>query len=164
MIKKPLILCVEDEPEVRDAVLRDLALFKPVARLEAADNVAEAREVLAASAAAGESVGLILCDHLMPGISGVEFLIELQQDPAYADTRKVLITGQAGLEDTVRAVNEARLHHYIAKPWTAEELQATVREQMTEFVLATQDDPTPFIGVLDGPRILEHIAVTGRDK
>ncbi len=164
MKNKPVILCLEDEPEVRDAILRDLAPFKPVARLEAADHVEDAKEVLAASAAAGEPIGLILCDHLMPGISGVEFLVGLQQDPAYAQTRKVLITGQAGLEDTVRAVNEARLHHYIAKPWTAEELQATVRDQLTEFVLATQDDPTPFIGVLDGPRILEHIAATGRDK
>ena len=44
------------------------------------------------------------------------------------------MTGQAGLEDTVRAVNEANLDHYIAKPWDAEALQAIVREQLTEYV------------------------------
>lgn len=163
-MKKLVILCVEDEAEVREAILRDLALFKPIVRLETADQVDEAKEVLAECAASREPVGLILCDHLMPGTSGVDFLIELQQNEAYAATRKALITGQAGLEDTVRAVNEARLHHYIAKPWQAADLQAVVRDQLTEYVLATVDDPTPYIGLLDGPRLLQHIAATGRDR
>ena len=163
-MKKLVVLCVEDEVEVRDAVLRDLAPFKPVVRLEAADHVEEAKTVLAECAAARDPVGLILCDHLMPGTSGVDFLIELQANPAHVATRKVLITGQAGLEDTVRAVNEAKLHHYIAKPWEVDELQKVVRDQLTDYVLQTQDDPTPYIGVLDGPRLLEHIAATARDR
>ncbi len=48
----------------------------------------------------------------------MDFLVELNGDPATRPIRKVLITGQAGLEDTIRAVNEADLDHYIAKPWT----------------------------------------------
>jgi len=162
-MKRIVILCVEDEAEVRDAVLRDLTPFKPLMRIEAAESVDEARTVMDECAAEGDPIGLILCDHLMPGVRGVDFLIALQQDEHYATTRKVLITAQAGLDDTVRAVNEARLHYYIAKPWKAEELQTVVRDQLTEFVIRTEDDLIPYVGVLDGPRLLETIAARGRD-
>ena len=163
-MSKVVILCLEDEPEVRDALLRDLAPFTSALRVESADSVDDARTVLQDCEQRGDPVGLILCDHLMPGTRGVDYLVELQKDPRYAATRKVLITGQAGLEDTVRAVNEAQLHHYLAKPWDAETLQAVVRDQLTQFVLETQDDLMPFVAVLDGPRLLERIASTGHDE
>lgn len=156
-----VILCVEDETEVRQAIQRDLTPFKSLMRIETAESAADAKAVLKECEADGDPLGLILCDHLMPDECGVDFLIELQHDKLYADARKVLITGQAGLEDTVRAVNEAKLHHYVAKPWTAEELQTVVRDQLTEYVMATQDDLVPYIGVLDGTRLLETIAARG---
>ncbi len=162
-MKKLVVLCVEDEPEVRDAVIRDLAPFKPMARIEAAESVDDAHAVLEEAKSDDQKIALILCDHLMPGTHGVDFLINLQSDPDYKPTRKVLITGQAGLEDTVRAVNEAGLHHYIAKPWKAETLQDVVRTQLTEYVLKTQDDLTPYVATLDGARLLEAIASRGRD-
>lgn len=140
-----------------------MAPFKSLLRAEGCENSADARHVLAECVEAHEEVALVLCDHMMPGQLGVDFLIELQKDPRYAATRKVLITGQAGLEDTVRAVNEAHLHHYIAKPWDPAEFEAVVRNQLTEYVLETQENPTPYIGILDGPRILEHIAAKKRD-
>ncbi len=157
-MKRLVILCLEDEAEVREAVLRDLDPFKTMMRVEGCENAEDARHVLADCVAAQEEVALVLCDHLMPGQHGVDFLIDLHQDPRYQKTRKVLITGQAGLEDTVRAVNGAQLHHYIAKPWNADEFQAAVRNQLTDYVIETQDDLMPFISVLDGPRILEKIA------
>ncbi len=156
-----VILCVEDEAEVREAILRDLTPFKTVMRIEAAESAEDAKAVLQECATDKDPVGLILCDHLMPGESGVDFLIALQHDKLHAETRKVLITGQAGLEDTVRAVNDAKLHHYIAKPWTAEILQSVVRNQLTEYVIATQENLLPYVGVLDGTRLLETIAERG---
>lgn len=161
-MKRLVILCLEDEAEVRDAVLRDLAPFESLMRVEGCEHADDARLVLADCIAAKEEVALVLCDHIMPGQHGVDFLIELQKDPRYAATRKVLITGQAGLEDTVRAVNEAHLHHYIAKPWDLNEFQKIVRDQLTEYVLETQEDLTPFISILDGARILERIAADKR--
>lgn len=153
-----VIVCVEDEAEVRDAVVRDLAPFKPLFRIEAAEDVEDALSVLREAALEKDAVGLVLCDHLLPGKRGVDFLIDLQKNPAFAATRKVLITGQAGLEDTIRAVNEARLNHYIAKPWKPEELLAVVRRELTDFVIATQDNLIPFIATLDSRRLLEAIA------
>ncbi len=163
-MKRIVILCLEDETEVLDALMRDLTPFKKTMRIEAAESVDDARAVLAECEADGDPIGLILCDHLMPGVRGVDFLVELQKESKYAETRKVLITGQAGLEDTVRAVNNARLQHYIAKPWNADTLQEVVREQLTEFVIRNEEDLTPYISVLDGPRLLEAMAATGKDR
>lgn len=153
-----LILCIEDEAEVREALVRDLAGYRPLFRVEAAEDAADARAVLREAEARGDRVGLILCDHLLPGQHGVDLLIELHREPATRATRKVLITGQAGLEDTIRAVNQAGLHHYIAKPWQPAELGAVVRAQLTEYVLAVEDDLLSYISVLDGARLLEAIA------
>ncbi|HMP72449.1 MAG TPA: response regulator [Kiritimatiellia bacterium] len=157
-MNKIVILCVEDESEVRTAILRDLKPFAALMRIEAAEDVEDAKSVIRQCEIDEDELGLILCDHLLPGTRGVDLLIELQNDPRYRPARKVLITGQAGLEDTVRAVNEAQLQHYIAKPWNPEELQEVVRKQLTDYVLANRDDLLPFVSVLDSQRLLEAIA------
>ena len=158
------ILVLEDEAEVRAAIARDLEIFADSFRIELSDEADDARTVIAEVQEDGGRVGLILCDHLLPGQRGTEFLIELDHDPATAPMRKVLLTGQAGHEDTIRAINEGGLDHYIAKPWTAEELHAVVREQLTEFVLAETNDLLPYVNILDGPRLLEAISERGWDR
>lgn len=163
-MRKITILVLEDEPEVRAAVVRDLELFTSTFRVEASDEANDARAVIAEVREAGGDVGLILCDHLLPGMRGTDFLIELNDDPETAAMRKVLLTGQAGHEDTIRAINEGGLDYYIAKPWTVDELHAVVKEQLTEYVLAEADDLLPYVNVLDGPRLLEAISERGWDR
>ncbi|MGB5166827.1 MAG: response regulator [Acidimicrobiia bacterium] len=158
------ILIVEDEPEVRDALIRDVAPFEGQFVIESAEDVDDARAALASLEAAGQSVALVLCDHLLPGMHGVDFLVELNEDPKTSPARKVLVTGQAGLEDTIRAVNEADLDHYIAKPWDDEELQDTVREQLTEYVSRWVDNLLPYVPILDGPKLMAIIAARGFDR
>ena len=70
----------------------------------------------------------------------------------------MLLTGQAGHEDTIRAINQADLDHYISKPWTPAELHAVVREQLTEYVLQNVEDVLPYVAMLDGARLLERVA------
>ncbi len=158
------ILTVEDEPEVREALRRDLAPFAPAFRLEFAADAAEGREVIAECAADGEPVALVLCDHLLPGVRGTDFLIDLAAEPETAGVRKVLVTGQAGLEDTIRAINQADLDHYVAKPWDPGDLQEVVRAELTEWVLANDDDLLRYVAVLDGRRLLEAAAERGWDR
>ncbi len=164
MERQVVILCVEDEAEVREALLRDLQPFSAVFRIEAAVDADEAREVVESLDGEKADLGLVLCDHRLPGTTGVDFLVDLNGRKGAREARKVLVTGQAGLEDTVRAVNEAGLDHYIAKPWTPEALQAVVRNELTIFVLAGERDLKPFLPVLDAPRILEAIAQRASDQ
>lgn len=150
-----IILCIEDERDVLDTLVRDLRPFEGAFRVEPTQSADEARRFVDAAPAAGDEIGLVLADHILPGTSGVEFLIELQHRPETSRTRKVLVTAQAGHQDTIQAVNEARLNHYIAKPWTREELHAVVRRQLEDYVLATQQNLLPFMQVLDSQRLLE---------
>ena len=155
------IVVVEDEREVRDAVVRDLSPFARSFRIEAAEDVDDAQNLLAELDGGGVLTGLILCDHLLPGMLGIDFLIELEAEPKTQGTRKVLLTGQAGLEDTIRAVNEAKLDYYVAKPWSPEDLHEVVKSQLTEFVLASEEDVLPYVSILDGPRLLDAASQRG---
>lgn len=157
MSKNIYILVVEDEPEVLDAIVRDITGFEEFFPIEMADTAEEAREIIQDILDQGDKIGLILCDHVLPGDNGVELLVELQHKEETISTRKVLITGQAGLQETVRAVNEADLKHYIAKPWNKEELVEIVKELLTDYVLDKVDDVLPYMKVLDGGRIAEAI-------
>ena len=155
MTPRLVILCIEDEAAVRDAIVRDLEPFGPSVLVETAETVADARDALAETARAGDRLALVLADHLLPGEKGVRFLVELHADPVHGAAKKVLVTGQAGLEDTIEAVNRAGLDRYIAKPWDPEELRAVVRELLTDFVVEHVDDVLPYLQVLDAPRLLD---------
>jgi response regulator RpfG family c-di-GMP phosphodiesterase len=163
---KIYIFCVEDEPEVLDAVVHDLASLEAVFPVEAARGAAEARQAIRRIQAAGNQVGLILCDHIMPGENGVDFLVELQGAPETAAARKVLLTGQADLEATVKALNQANLDYFIGKPWSREELLEVVKQQLTDFVLEFEENFLPYFGVLDGARLANAMRVRGmaRDR
>jgi len=156
-----VILCIEDEDEVREAVVRDLEAFEPTFLVEMAEDADDARQVVEEVADAGDVIALVIADHRLPGMQGTDFLIQLHGDPATAPARKVLLTGQAGHEDTIRAINEASLDHYISKPWTEEELHSVVREQLTEYVLEHVEDVLPYVASLDAARLLERM---GRDS
>ena len=120
---KLAILILEDEPEVRAAVTRDLLGFADTLRIEPAEDVPDAWEVIDEISNDGDALALALCDHRLPGTTGIEFMGQMMSDERTQMTRKVLVTGQADLADTVRAVNEAGLDQYVAKPWKPEELQ-----------------------------------------
>jgi response regulator RpfG family c-di-GMP phosphodiesterase len=148
------VLVLEDEPEVRGALVRDLAPLADDVRLEPAGDVEDARAALAEIAADGDVLAVVLADHRLPGTTGVDFLVELHAHGATAEVRKVLVTGQADQTDTIRAINEAGLVHYVAKPWDPQELIALTREQLTDFVLETGLDPLPHLRALQAERVL----------
>ncbi len=156
-----VVLVVEDEPEVRDAIIRDLDSYGDTVRVVESESFEDALVAIQEIESAGDDLGLVLADHRLPGRTGVDLLVMLQNDPTSRRIRKVLITGQAGQEDTIRAINKAGLNRYIAKPWDAGELRVVVTEQLTDFVIESGLDPLPFVRDLDGPRLLEAFAERG---
>ena len=73
-MEKINIICVDDQPEVLDSVLRDLRPLNSCFRLEGVESASECRELLEEFDQDGELTGLIISDHVMPGGSGVELL------------------------------------------------------------------------------------------
>lgn len=71
--------------------------------------------------------------------------------------------GQAQLEDTVVAVNEADLDHCIAKPGDRSDVEATVRDLLTSYVANMGIDPLPHVAALDQVRVMDLIRQVADD-
>jgi CheY-like chemotaxis protein len=155
------ILCIEDEAEVLDVIVNDISALEVVFPIEVGVTAKEARKVIDEIHENGDRIGLILCDHVLPGENGVELLVELQSRPETKDTRKVLLTGQAGLDATVKAVNKAGLNRYIAKPWDKEDLVEICREELTTYVIKTTTNLLPFMGILNAEKLSEAMRERG---
>lgn len=156
-----VVIVLEDEQEVREAIVRDLQSFLHETRIDQADTAGDAEAAFADSVAAGDHVGLVLADHRLPGRDGVDLLVQWHRDPPTSSIRKVLITGQADHQDTIRAINDAGLDWYITKPWTPDELRAVVVRQLTDYVIDAGLDPLRYAGELDGPRLMAAYASGG---
>jgi thioredoxin reductase (NADPH) len=74
-----------------------------------------ALDTLAQLKARNEPVALLLSDQRMPGMTGVEFLEQARD--SYPEARRVLLTAYADTEAAIRAINSARIHYYLNKPW-----------------------------------------------
>ncbi|TVP75519.1 MAG: response regulator [Puniceicoccaceae bacterium] len=159
MNPKLYILCIEDEPEVLDAITRDLAEFESHFQLEALASAEEAKALIETLSPEEERIALILCDHVMPGQRGIDLLIELEksESPALKHSRKVLFTGQAGHEDTIEAINRGGIDHYLAKPWHPEKLADIVRDQLTTFVIRARLDALPFMSTLNSDELTDYL-------
>jgi thioredoxin reductase (NADPH) len=116
MPEKPVILIVDDDPAVLAAVARDLRPhYGERFRILRAESGQVALETVRQLKLRNDSVALFLVDQRMPGMTGVEFLIEAIA--LYPDARRVLLTAYADTEAAIRAINEVQLHHYLMKPW-----------------------------------------------
>ena len=83
--------------------------------------------------ASSGDVQLVICDQVMPGMKGDRFLAIVSRQ--WPEVMKVLLTGQAGLDSAIYAINNAGLHRYVEKPWEAEDLNLTVEGLLTQYDL-----------------------------
>src|SRR6516165_1714793 len=113
---KPVLMTVDDDAEVLRAVERDLRKrYAERYRVLRADSGASALQALHGLKKRNEAVGLLLADQRMPEMSGVEFLNKAIL--LYPDARRVLLTAYADTDAAIQAINQARIHHYLLKPW-----------------------------------------------
>jgi len=113
---KPIILILDDEPQVLNAVERDLrSHYKGDYRLVKASSGADALVALRRFKQRNAPVALFLVDQRMPVMSGTEFLANAVQ--LYPQARKVLLTAYADTEAAIASINEIGLDYYLMKPW-----------------------------------------------
>lgn len=113
---KPIILVVDDDPEVLRAVARDLrARYADEYRVLRAESGEEALAALREVEERGEPVALLISDQRMPGLSGVDFLA--RASVLFPDAKRALLTAYADTNAAIRAINESRVHYYLTKPW-----------------------------------------------
>ena len=113
---RPILLAVDDDVNVLEAVVQDLRRnYGAEYRIMRAASGQAALDTLEQVKAREEPVALLLSDQRMPGMSGVEFLERSRE--VYPEARRVLLTAYADTEAAIQAINTARIHYYLNKPW-----------------------------------------------
>ncbi|MGD0360784.1 MAG: FAD-dependent oxidoreductase [Bryobacteraceae bacterium] len=113
---KPVLLTIDDDPEVLKAVERDLRRqYAADYRILSANSGQTALGLLERLQQRGEALALFLVDYRMPQMTGIEFLS--RAIPSFPDAKRVLLTAYSDTEAAIRAINEIKLNHYLLKPW-----------------------------------------------
>jgi len=115
-VAKPVILIVDDEPQVLNAVERDLrAHYRSDYRIIKAGSGNEALTAVKQLKQRNSPLSLFLVDQRMPEMTGTEFLGEALK--FYPEARKVLLTAYADTEAAITSINSIGLDYYLMKPW-----------------------------------------------
>src|ERR1700722_17199898 len=113
---KPILLAVDDDTAVLEAVMQDLRrhyganfrILRAASGQAALDTCKQLKE-------RGDVVALILSDQRMPGMMGVELLEK--SIAIYPQAKRALLTAYADTEAAINAINAAKIHYYLTKPW-----------------------------------------------
>jgi len=116
---KPHVLLVDDERSILSALRRTLR--KEGYELTIASSGQEALDKLREMATPPD---LVISDHLMPGMTGLEFLKHCRL--RYPDLGRIVLTGQAELETVVSAINQGEVFRFLRKPWDDNEIKLAI--------------------------------------
>jgi len=118
MGEQPVILIVDDEPQIRSALRR--LLEREQYEVLDAPGTQEALKI-----ARRRRVDLVISDYMMPESNGLDFLIQMKKD--HPQTVRIIMTGKADLNTVVAAINDGHVYRFVLKPWDNEELCLSVR-------------------------------------
>lgn len=147
---RPVLLTVDDDPDVLHAVERDLRRqYASTYRVVRAGSGGSALDTLQELKRRAVPVALLLADQRMPGMSGVELLEEAKV--LYPDVKSVLLTAYADTDAAIEAINRVRLDYFVLKPWDPPE------ERLYPVLDDLLDDWwAGFRPSFDGVRVLGH--------
>jgi thioredoxin reductase (NADPH) len=113
---KPILLTVDDEPQVLNAVERDLRRhFRGDYRIVKAGSGREALDTVRQLQERGDQIALFLADQRMPDMTGTDFLAQALRH--FPEARKVLLTAYADTQAAIDSINSVGLDYYLMKPW-----------------------------------------------
>lgn len=156
-MEKINIICVDDQQEVLDSVMRDLRPLGDLIRLEEASSAAECLDLVEQIDEDGDHIAVIISDQVMPGEQGTDLLRKITTDGRFNKTRKVLLTGQATHADTINAINEGGIDNYVEKPWQPEQLLNVVKRLLTLYILDSGIDYRPYMSILDNATLFSKL-------
>jgi response regulator RpfG family c-di-GMP phosphodiesterase len=84
-----------------------------------------------------QPVSVVITDQRMPGMTGVELLKQVYA--RFPETVRIILTGFADSEATIKAINDGHIYGYINKPWEPDELKTIVRHASELHALAVEN-------------------------
>jgi|GEM_PF-1150231 len=115
-IRPPVVLLVDDEPLLLEVVAQEL---RQSFELHTAVSAAEADKQVAA-----RQFDAVVCDHMLPGEQGLDFLIRLMDKAP--STRRILMTGYTNTEFISRSTAIGRLSACLVKPLRAADIARAI--------------------------------------
>jgi thioredoxin reductase (NADPH) len=113
---KPILLALDDDPMVLNAVERDLRQkYGRDYQITKVNSAPAALDYLKQVQQRGGAAALFLVDQRMPQMTGVQFLEAARR--LFPDAKRVLLTAYADTEAAIAAINRVELDHYLMKPW-----------------------------------------------
>ena len=129
---KGYMICVDDDSSVLETLQEQLReRFQNTHYIEIADSAEVALSLIDDVQESGEVIEVIISDQVMPGMKGDKFLEEIHKK--LPDTIKILLTGQAGLDSAIRAINYGGLNRYVEKPWNIDLLSRDIQDLINKF-------------------------------
>lgn len=113
----PQILIVDDEENVCNALRRSLR--KEGYQMHFAQRPTDALALLKQF-----PMDLVLSDHLMPDMTGLDFL-KLVRD-RHPDCVRMMLTGHADMQTAINAINHGEIYRFLTKPWDDIELKVSL--------------------------------------
>jgi two-component system, NtrC family, response regulator HupR/HoxA len=126
----PNVLVIDDEVRSQESIRRTLDEEFNVLTVSSAE---EGRAVMER-----ERIQVVLCDHRMPGVTGIDFLKEVRE--RWPDAVRMIISGYTDVEDIIAGINDAGIYQYILKPWHPESLLLNVRAAAQLYDLQQQSN------------------------
>lgn len=151
------IIYVDDQREVLSTLSKDLQVFEDYLILEECESALEAIDLMDEIDANGDYTAVIISDHIMPDMSGVEFLTKVNKDNRFANTKKIMLTGQATHHDTIEAINFANIQKYVEKPWEPEQMVKSVKILLTQFLFEQGLPYKKYMPILHQATLFEHL-------
>ena len=142
---KPIIMTIDDEPHVLNAIARDLqAHYKSDYQIVKAGSGPEALETVQEFKRRNAPVALFLADQRMPAMSGVELLAEAIK--LYPESKRVLLTAYADTDAAIASINAIGLDYYLMKPWDPPEdrLYPVLDDLLGDWLASV---PVPYDGI-----------------
>ena len=152
---KPVILTVDDDPEVLAALTRDLRGQHGAGyQVVPVPSGTEAVRVLTQLALRERPVALVATDQRMPQMTGIELLSRAKEIAPGA--KFLLLTAYADTDVAIRAINDVGLDYYLQKPWDppTAELFPVVEDLLSDWAQEHPQEPTGLTVV--GHRWSEH--------
>lgn len=126
---KHTILLVDDEENILNALNRTL-------RKEGYRILTATSGRTGVSIVEKERIALVLSDHRMPEMDGVEFLSEVKKRSP--DTVRMMLTGYADMQAVLAAINRGEVYRFTTKPWNDEELRLILRDGIRQYEMIQQ--------------------------